>query len=140
MYVINIYLVSAPLRAFSGALMNCSKWMSLSTPAKQMRFDQFFWAVTVRTDCGAYRCGQHSWWRYYSLYCGIFGDLLFKQSIWNISSQTAGMPFWIIMILSVVHSPSKQFYIFLYFWSVGICIFVIFPGNLYFQSFQSVLI
>ena len=58
MYVINIYLVSAPLRAFPGALMNCSKWMSLSTPAKQMRLDQFFWAVTVRTYCGAYRCGQ----------------------------------------------------------------------------------
>ena len=58
MYVINIYLVSAPFRAFPGALMNCSKWMSLSTFAKQMRLDQFFWAVTVRTYCGAYRCGQ----------------------------------------------------------------------------------
>ena len=53
MYVINIYLVSAPLRVFSGALMNCSKWMP-----KQMRLDHFFRAVTVWTYCSAYRCGQ----------------------------------------------------------------------------------
>ena len=58
MYVINIYLVSAPLRAFSGALYELFQ-MNVTYPLLLNRcvIDQFFEHVTVQTYCGAYRCG-----------------------------------------------------------------------------------